>query len=168
MFFMGGRYHSSTVSVRVATTAWRNMPGTTQGPWAMLPPLPIYPRLGWISACVAALRLRSQRATTGGAPCHSRSVPPTRWIWGRSQPWSEPKGFPSDFPPLDARSRGTGRNGRGRRVTTEAVDRLFMHVTAVVRDQAGMAGDFRGAGAATVKSPALPTQVRILSLPHYP
>src|SRR5215216_6558379 len=122
MFFMGGRYHSSTVSVRVATTRVEEHARNNSGSLGDAAALPIYPRLGWISACVAALRLRSQRATTGGARCHSRSVPPTRWIWGRSQPWSEPKGFPSDFPPLDARSRGTGRNGRGRRVTAEAVD----------------------------------------------
>jgi hypothetical protein len=73
--------------------------------------------------------------------------------------------FPSTFPPPDARPRGTGRNGRGRRVTTEAVDRLFMHVTAVVRDQAGMAGTREEPALRPVKSPALPTQVRILSLP---
>jgi hypothetical protein len=70
---------------------------------------------------------------------------------GPVPPWPEPKGFRSTFAPPDARPRGTGRNGRGRRVTAEAVDRLFMHVTTVVRDQAGRAGDPRGAGAATCK-----------------
>jgi hypothetical protein len=36
-------------------------------------------------------------------------------------------------------------------VTAEAVDRLFVHVAAIIRDQAGMAGDPPGDAAATCK-----------------
>ena len=82
---------------------------------------------------------------------------------GRRRP-----GFPSDFPPPNMGLRETGRNGRGRPVTAEAVDRPFVHVTSGLAGQVGMRRDWRGAGGATCKSPALPTQVRILSLPHYP
>ncbi len=52
-------------------------------------------------------------------------------------------------------------------MTAEAVDRPFVHVTSDSQYQVGMGGDSRGDGSATCKSPALPTQVRILSLPHY-
>ena len=107
--------------------------------------------LGWDSSLRRGLAPAIAKATTGGALCHSRGAPPTRWIWGRSRPWPEPKGFRSTFAPPDARPRGTGRNGRGRRVTAEAVDRLFVHVAAIIRDQAGMAGDPPGDAAATCK-----------------
>jgi hypothetical protein len=46
-------------------------------------------------------------------------------------------GIPSDFPPPDARPLGTGRNGRGPRVTAEAAGRSFVHVTSAVREQVG-------------------------------
>jgi hypothetical protein len=75
--------------------------------------------------------------------------------------------FPSDFPPPDAGLRRTGRNGQGCRVTAEAVDRLFVHVNGNSWDQEGYE-ETRGEPALRpVKSPALPSQVRILSLPHY-
>ena len=67
----------------------------------------------------------------------------------RSVRWR--RGFPSDFPPPDAGPRGTGRNGRGRRVTAEAVGRPFVHVTSDDRDQVGMGRDPRGDGGATCK-----------------
>jgi hypothetical protein len=49
-------------------------------------------------------------------------------------------GFPSYFPPPDARPRGTGWNGRGRQVTAEAVGRAFVHVTSDDRCQWGCGG----------------------------
>jgi hypothetical protein len=52
-------------------------------------------------------------------------------------------GLPSIFPPPDARPRGTGRNGRGRRGTAEAVGGLFVHVTSDDRDEVGMGRDPR-------------------------
>jgi hypothetical protein len=60
--------------------------------------------------------------------------------------------------PLDARPRGTGRNGRGRLGTAEAADRMFAHVAADERDQAVMGRDSWGDGRATCKSLALPTR----------
>jgi hypothetical protein len=60
-------------------------------------------------------------------------------------------GFLSAFPPPDARSRGTGRNRRGRQVTAEAVDSPFVHVTSDDRDQVGMGRDQWGDGGATCK-----------------
>jgi hypothetical protein len=60
-------------------------------------------------------------------------------------------GFPSTFPPTDAEPRGTGRDGRGRRGTAEAVDRPFVHVTGDDPDQVGTVGDPRGDGGATCK-----------------
>ena len=65
---------------------------------------------------------------------------------GRRRP-----GFPSDFPPPNMGLRETGRNGRGRPVTAEAVDRPFVHVTSDDRDQEGMRGDTRGDSGATCK-----------------
>ena len=62
-----------------------------------------------------------------------------------------PPGFPSAFPPPDALPRGTGRNGRGRHVTAEAADTLFIQLTSDDRAQVGMGGDPRGAVAATCK-----------------
>ena len=58
-------------------------------------------------------------------------------------------GFPSDFPQPDAKLRGTGRNGQGRQVTAEAVDRPFAHVTGDDRGQMGMERDPQGDGGAT-------------------
>jgi hypothetical protein len=60
-----------------------------------------------------------------------------------------PSGFPSDFPPPDARPRGTGQHGRERRVTAAAVGRPFVHVTSDSRDEVRMGRDPRGAGGAT-------------------
>jgi len=58
---------------------------------------------------------------------------------------------PSTFPPPDAKPRGTGRNGRGRRVTAEAADRPFVHVTADERGRVGMGRDARGDGGSVCK-----------------
>jgi hypothetical protein len=59
--------------------------------------------------------------------------------------------LPSDFPPPDAGTRGSGRYGQGRGVTAEAAGRPFVHVTSDDRDQVGMGRDSRGACAATCK-----------------
>jgi hypothetical protein len=66
----------------------------------------------------------------------ARGIGAQRWVGWRP-------GFPSTFPPPDAKPRGTGRNGRGRQVTAEAVGRLFVHVTSDNRDQVGMGRDPR-------------------------
>ncbi len=62
--------------------------------------------------------------------------------------WSD--GGPT-FPPRDAWPRGTGRHGRRRPVTAEAVARAFAHVTGGGRGRVGMGGDPRGVGGATCK-----------------
>jgi hypothetical protein len=77
-------------------------------------------------------------------------------------------GFPSTFPPPDARPRGTGRNRQGRRATAEAVDSPFVHVTSDNWGRWGWDGTREKTAVPSVKSPALPTQVRILSLPYNP
>ena len=88
---------------------------------------------------------------------------------GKLSLWSDGgPGFPSDFPPPDAEPRGTGRNRRGRQVTADtAADRLCRSL-AVHWDWRGCGGTCGEAPVGSVKSPALPTQVRILSLPHRP
>src|SRR5829696_9503732 len=60
-------------------------------------------------------------------------------------------GFPSDFPPPDARPRGMGRNRRGRQVTAEAAGMLIVHVASDDRDYVGMRRDEWGDGGATCK-----------------
>jgi hypothetical protein len=65
---------------------------------------------------------------------------------GRRRP-----GFPSDFPPPNMGLRETGRNGRGRPVTAEAVDRPFVHVTSGLAGQVGLERDWRRAADATCK-----------------
>jgi hypothetical protein len=65
---------------------------------------------------------------------------------GRRRP-----GFPSDFPPPNMGLRETGRNGRGRPVTTAAVGKAFAHVTSGLAGQVGMRRDSWGAGGATCK-----------------
>ena len=49
----------------------------------------------------------------------------------------------------------------------EAVGRPFVHVTSEYRDHVGMWRDQWGDGGATCKIAGMPSQVRILSLPHY-
>jgi hypothetical protein len=51
-------------------------------------------------------------------------------------------------------------------MTAEAVDRPFVHVTGDNRDRRGWDGIGETTAVRPVKSPALPTQVRILSLPQ--
>ena len=60
-------------------------------------------------------------------------------------------GFRSTFPPPDAGPRGTGRNGRGRTGTAQAVVRPFVHVTADNQERIGMGRDLRGAKLAACK-----------------
>ena len=60
-------------------------------------------------------------------------------------------GIPSTFPPPDARPRRTGRNRRGRKVTAEAVDKPFVHVTRDYWEQVGIGRDSRGDGDPTCK-----------------
>jgi len=61
-------------------------------------------------------------------------------------------GIPSDFPPPDARPRGTRGNRQGHRVTADAVGRPFGQVTGDDLGQAGMGRDARGNAAATCKT----------------
>ena len=75
--------------------------------------------------------------------------------------------IPSDFPPPDARPHGTAWSWEGRPGTAEAVDRPFAHVSPIVGTKRGCKGTRGVMALRPVKSPALPTQVRILSLPHY-
>jgi hypothetical protein len=77
-----------------------------------------------------------------------------------------------DFPPtslrptLDRAGRaGTGGDAEGRRKLSTG---RLCTLRAMIGTRVGMGRDPRGDGGATRKSPALPTQVRILSLPHYP
>src|SRR5829696_298318 len=60
-------------------------------------------------------------------------------------------GFPSDFPPPDARPRGMGRNRRGRQVTAEAAGMLIVHVASDDRDYVGIRRDEWGDGGAVCK-----------------
>src|SRR5512132_89030 len=76
------------------------------------------------------------------------------------------EGLRSTFAPPDAEPHGTGGNRRGPQVTAEAVGKLFVHVAGGNRDQKGMGGTGGEPLLRPVKSPALPTQVRILSLPQ--
>jgi hypothetical protein len=77
-------------------------------------------------------------------------------------------GIPSDFPPPDAKPHMTGCDRQGRRVTAEAAARRFVHVTGDYGTMWGREGTRGETPLRPVKSPALPTQVRILSLPHIP
>jgi hypothetical protein len=76
-----------------------------------------------------------------------------------------------DFPPTSLHPTlgraGQGGTGQGGRVTAEAVGRPFAHVTGDDRGQMGWDGTREATTGRPVKSPALPTQVRILSLPQY-
>ncbi len=78
------------------------------------------------------------------------------------------EGLRSTFAPPDAEPHGMGGNRRGPQVTAEAVDKLFVHVAGGSRDQEGMGGTGGEPPLRPVKSPALPSQVRILSLPQPP
>jgi hypothetical protein len=66
--------------------------------------------------------------------------------------WWPVAGIPSAFPPPDARPRGTGWNGRGRRGTAGAADRPFAHVTADERARVGMGRDAWGDGGSVCKT----------------
>ena len=59
--------------------------------------------------------------------------------------------FPSTFPPPDAGPHGMGRNGQGRRVTLEAGDTPFVHVTGHSGGEMGMGRDPRGDRGAACK-----------------
>jgi hypothetical protein len=60
--------------------------------------------------------------------------------------------FPSDFPPPDAKPRGTLRYGWGRQVTARAVGTSFVLVTADSRGKAGMGRDLWEAEFAVCKT----------------
>ena len=75
--------------------------------------------------------------------------------------------LPSVFPPPDARPHGTAWSWEGCPGTAEAVDRPFAHVSAIVGTKRGCKGTRGVMALRPVKSPALPTQVRILSLPPH-
>jgi hypothetical protein len=82
-----------------------------------------------------------------GSPTRAHGLPAK---WG-AEFGSDGGGFPSTFPPPDAGPRGTGRNGRGRTGTAEAVGRPFVHVTADNQERIGMGRDLRGAELAACK-----------------
>ena len=69
-------------------------------------------------------------------------------------------GFRSTFAPPDARTRGTGQNGRGRQGTAQATDRPFVHVTGDDRAWWGWEGTRGETALRPVKSLASLTQVR--------
>src|SRR4029453_3721781 len=75
-------------------------------------------------------------------------------------------GFPSVFPPSDARPPGTGRSRQGRRGTAEALTCRLRTSRPIVGIMWGRERSGEATARRPVKSPALPTQVRILSLPH--
>jgi hypothetical protein len=151
MFFMARDYHSFTVSVRVATTRVEEHARDNSGSSGRLSPLPICPTPRLDFSLRRGLAPAIAKATTGGAAMSlARRAADAMDLGPVPGPGPSP-GIRSTFAPPDVRPCGTGRNGRGRQVTAEAGDRLSMHVTAVVRDQAGMAGDSRGAGGATCK-----------------
>jgi hypothetical protein len=87
------------------------------------------------------IRLPALFAGPGAPRCRRRRVPDA----GRAA------GFPSTFPPRDAKTRGTGRNRWGRRGTVGAVSAAFVLVTADRRGPMGMGGDLRGAKFAACK-----------------
>jgi hypothetical protein len=151
MFFMARGYHSFTVSVRITTTRVEEHARNNSGSLARLSPLPICPtprldfslRRGLAPAITkgddgrGAMSLAKRTADAmdlGPVPALARAqgislrLPSARRWAARDR--AERAGTPGD-----------GRSCR----------QLFMQVTAVVRDQAGMAGDLRGAGAATCK-----------------
>jgi hypothetical protein len=86
-----------------------------------------------------------RRSVSVGPPTRTPTLPATlvQNFWSDGGP-----GFPSTFPPPEAKPCGTGWNSRGRQVTAEAVDRSFVHVTSDIRDQKGMGRDSRGEGGA--------------------
>jgi hypothetical protein len=112
-------------------------------------------------------RARARRRTTTGPGVHDprpdlakRSTsaaeraqrPRMRLLGSRQNSGQTAAGISLRLPPSDAKPRGTGRSGQGRRVTAEAVSRPFAHVTGDERDQAGMGRDPRGDGGATCKT----------------
>src|SRR5215213_4010999 len=86
MFFIAREYHSFTVSVRVPRLAWRNTPGTTQGPWVRLSPLQICPMPRLDFSLRRGLAPTIAKATTGGAAMSLARRAADAMIWGRSRP----------------------------------------------------------------------------------
>jgi hypothetical protein len=82
---------------------------------------------------------------------HANRHGPDRSLHWYATPAKRQRGFPSTFPPLDARPRGTGRNRQGRLGMLDAVGKPFVHVAGNERDQLGMVGAPRGDGDATCK-----------------
>jgi hypothetical protein len=99
-----------------------------------------------------------------------RFGPPTRTVGSLTHRWVQATvrrwpGFLSAFLPPDARPRGTGQNGRGRRVTAEAVDRPLRTSQMMIGSTWGWDGTRRGDGVRPqIASNCL--QVRILSPFH--
>jgi hypothetical protein len=124
------------------------------------------------SGARCSARARSASAASPSCPT-LRSAARTTSAASLATTWSPSPvrtavGFRSTFAPPDARPRGTERNSRGRQGTAGAVDQPFVHVTGDDRDRAKMEGTRGEPPLRPVKSPALPSQVRILSLPHSP
>jgi hypothetical protein len=130
---------------------WRSAPRCRSGPWVAAPSPKIRSpdttgrgpqSLGGGAAVERAGRNRTPDAIPGVVEIASMT---------KSGSGSSPKGFRSTFAPPDAKPRGTGRNGRGRQATAQAVDRPFVHVTRDGRGRVGMGRDPRGDGGATCK-----------------
>src|SRR4029453_1722767 len=119
MFFMARGYHSFTVSVRIARTCVEEHARNNSGSLARLSQLPICPPPPLDPSLRRGLAPAIAKATMGGAGCPLARRAADAMIWGRSRPRPEPKEFRSTFAPPDARPPGTGRNGRGPRVTAE-------------------------------------------------
>ncbi len=155
---MAGDYHNFTVSVRVANELreehQRNHSG---GPWRgcrhsrsvadlFLP----YASAGFQPGYHGLAPTIARATTDGGAMSAARHTADAIHP-GPVRLCPSLKGFPSTFPPPDAKPRGTGRNGRGRRVTADAVGWPFVHVTSDDRDRVGMGRDRWGAEFAVCK-----------------
>src|SRR5262245_59473451 len=105
-------------------------------------------RGGWVRMRIGPppltdTRVRIQASFAGLEPprCPRRRVPDA----GRAV------GFPSTFPPRDAKTRGTGRNRWGQRVMVGAVSVAFVLVTADGWGPVGVRRDLRGAEFAACK-----------------
>ena len=76
--------------------------------------------------------------------------------------------FRSTFAPSDVRPRGMGRYGQVRQVTAKPAAGYLCTSPAMFGARRGSQRTRKEPPLRPVKSPALPTQVRILSLPHSP
>src|SRR5918994_4085573 len=152
MFFMSREYHSFTVSVRIATTRVEEHARNNSGSLgeAVATPDLSYASAGFQPASRPCACDHKGRRRAAGRDV-TREAYRRRDGSGAGPAMARAQGISLRLPSARrwaARDRaeraGTPRDGRSCR-------QLFMHVTAVVRDQAGMAGDSRGAAAATCK-----------------